>query len=63
LLKKTLQRIPCRVSKIDFLKKKHEDCANFDDGNCRLFRFTNVDPKGSAFPRFKAKKKAESEAK
>jgi hypothetical protein len=44
-----------------FLKSKHEDCANFDSGTCRFFHFTNVDPKGSACPHFKAKKKGEVE--
>jgi len=46
---------------MDFIKNKHEDCANFHNGTCRFFHFTNVDPKGSACPHFKAKeKKAEA---
>ncbi|HTY74014.1 MAG TPA: hypothetical protein VMD05_00420 [Candidatus Nanoarchaeia archaeon] len=43
--------------KMDFMKNKHEACANFDDGSCRVFHFTNLDPKGSACPHFKAKDK------
>jgi len=46
-----------RVIKTDFLKNKHEDCANFDDGTCKFFHFTNLDPKGQACPHFKAKEK------
>jgi len=46
---------------MDFMKNKHEDCANFDDGACKFFHFTNVDPKGQACPHFKAKKKTEVE--
>ena len=41
-----------------FWKNKHEDCANFDNGTCKFFHFTNVEPKGSACPHFRAKKKA-----
>jgi hypothetical protein len=58
-LKNAIRRLRRGVPKMDFLKKKHEDCANFDNGTCRFFHFTNVDPKGSACPHFKAKKKAE----
>jgi hypothetical protein len=47
---------------MDFLKSKHEDCDNFDKGNCRFFHFTNVDLKGSACPHFKAEKKEDSKA-
>lgn len=46
-----------RVIKTAFLKNKHEDCANFDDGTCKFFHFTNLDPKGQACPHFKAKEK------
>jgi hypothetical protein len=46
---------------MDFMKNKYEDCANFDNGTCRFFHFTNLDPKGQACPHFKAKKKAEDE--
>lgn len=52
-----LNRLRYKIPKMDFMKKKHEDCANFDKGTCRFFHFTNVDPKGSACPHFKAKKK------
>jgi hypothetical protein len=50
-----------RFAKMDFMKNKHEDCANFDNGTCKFFHFTNLDPKGQACPHFKAKKKIESE--
>jgi len=46
---------------MDFMKNKHEDCANFDNGTCRFFHFTNLDPKGQACPHFKDRKKIESE--
>jgi len=48
---------------MEFMKHKHEDCANFDNGTCRFFHFTNLEPKGSACPHFKTKakeKKAEA---
>lgn len=56
LLRGAMDWLRRRFLKIVFLKSKHEDCANFDNGNCRFFHFTNVDPKGSACPHFKAKK-------
>lgn len=40
----------------DFIGKKHQDCANFDKGNCKFFKFTNVDPNGQACPHYKPKK-------
>jgi hypothetical protein len=48
------------LPKMDFMKNKHEDCANFDNGTCRFFHFTNLDPKGQACPHFKAKDKSRS---
>ena len=62
LLRNILHRLRRGLPKTDFLKNKHEDCANFDNGTCRFFRFTNVDPKESSCPHFKAKKKMEVEA-
>jgi len=44
---------------MDFMKHKHEDCANFDNGTCRFYHFTNLEPKGQACPHFKAKMKTE----
>ena len=61
LLRNALRRLRRGVPKMDFLKNKHEDCANFENGTCRFFHFTNLDPKESACPHFKAKKKAEVE--
>jgi hypothetical protein len=44
----------------DFMKHKHEECANFANGRCNFYHIT-VNPKGSACPHFKAKnKKAET---
>ena len=57
LLKNALRRMRRGVPRLDFLKNKHEDCDNFNEGTCRVFHFTNLDPKGSACPHFKAKKK------
>ena len=61
LLRNALRRLRRGFPKMDFMKNKHEDCANFDNGTCRVFHFTNLDPKGQACPHFKAKKKAETE--
>jgi hypothetical protein len=61
LLDNALRRLRSGVPKMGFLKSNHENCANFDSGTCRFFHFTNVDPKGSACPHFKAKKKIEVE--
>jgi len=41
---------------MDFMKNKHEDCVNFENGRCKFYHIT-VNPKGSACPHFKAKKK------
>jgi len=51
------RRLRSALPKMDFMKSKHEACANFDNGTCRVFHFTNLDPKGSACPHFKAKEK------
>jgi len=56
MLKKALNRMRNALPTTDFLKKKHRDCANFDNGNCKFFKFTNVDPKGQACPHYKPKK-------
>jgi len=52
---------------MDFIKNKHEDCANFDNGTCiaapRIFNLTNLHPKAQACPHFKTKKKTETENK
>jgi hypothetical protein len=61
LLKNALRWMRRGVPRLDFLKNKHKDCANFDGGTCRVFHFTNVDPKGSACPHFKTKKKTDVE--
>jgi hypothetical protein len=46
---------------MNFMKNKHEDCANFESGHCKIYHFTNLDPKGSACPHFKARKKKTEE--
>jgi hypothetical protein len=56
MLKKVLNRLRNALPTTDFLKKKHEDCANFDNGTCKFFKFTSVDPKGQACPHYKPKK-------
>jgi hypothetical protein len=55
LLRNTLRRLRGGVPKMDFMKNKH------DNGTCRVFHFTNLDPKGSACPHFKAKKMADAQ--
>jgi hypothetical protein len=61
-LRDVMLKLRRRLPKMDFIKNKHEDCANFDNGTCRFFHFTNLDPKGQACPHFKAKIKAEAES-
>ena len=61
-LRNALGRLRRALPKMDFMKNKHEDCANFDNGTCRVFHFTNLDPKGTACPHFKAKKEKKTEA-
>jgi hypothetical protein len=51
-----MRRLRCVIPKMDFMKKRHEECANFDNGTCKFFHFTNLDSNGSACPHFKAKK-------
>jgi hypothetical protein len=61
-LRNALGRLRRALPKMDFMKNKNEDCANFDNGTCRFFHFTNLDPKGQACPHFKARIKAEAES-
>ena len=63
VLGKALEGFRRKLPKMDFIKNHHEDCANFDNGHCKVFHFTNLDPKGQACPHFKAKKLAETETK
>jgi hypothetical protein len=46
---------------MDFMKHKHEDCVNFENGRCKFFHFKYIDPKGTACPHFKAKKEKKAE--
>ena len=56
-----LKRFQRGFPKMDFVKNKYGDCANFYDGNCKFFHFTNLDPNGQACPHFKAKQLMETE--
>lgn len=56
MFKNAFKRMRQALPTTEFLKKKHSDCANFDNGNCRFFKFTNVDPNGQACPHYKPKK-------
>jgi hypothetical protein len=56
-----LEKLRSRVPRLEFMKNKHEDCANFNYRTCKFFHFTNLDPKGAACPHFKAKKQANIE--
>ena len=60
VLRNALQRFRRGLPKMDFMKNKHEDCANFDNGTCmtapRIFNLTNLPPKGQACPHFRARK-------
>jgi hypothetical protein len=53
-----MQRLRRRFPVTDFMKNKHADCANFENGHCKFYHIT-VNPKGSACPHFKAKNKKE----
>jgi protein-S-isoprenylcysteine O-methyltransferase Ste14 len=49
-----------RFPVMDFMKNKHENCVNFENGRCKFYHIA-VNPKSSACPHFKAKnKKAET---
>ena len=61
LLRNALRRLRDSAPRMDFYKYKHGDCANFDNGTCKLAHFTNLNPKETACPHFKAKQKAEVE--
>jgi hypothetical protein len=55
-----IQRIMQKLrARADFMKHKHEECANFEDGRCKFYHI-KVNPKASACPHFKAKKKEET---
>ncbi len=55
-----LKRLKNSAPKVDFYKYHHGDCANFDNGTCKVAHFTNVNPKETACPHFKAKQKIEN---
>jgi hypothetical protein len=63
----TFQRFRNKFPKMDFANHKHGECANFDNGTCvaapRIFKLTNLNPKGPACPHFKARNKQEFEGK
>ena len=53
----TLQRIRNKLPSTDFANPKHGECANFDNGTCkispRVFNLTNLNPNGPACIHFK----------
>lgn len=57
LFKNALNRLRNAAPRTDFYKHKHEDCENFDNGTCKYFHFTNLNPKETACPHFKPKQK------
>ena len=63
LLKKARERLRRGLPKMDFMKNKHKNCANFDNKTCKVFHFTNLDPEGQACPHFKPKTLPETEKK
>ena len=50
---------------MDFTNKKHEDCANFDNGVCKnapkFLNLTHLPSKGPACPHFKDKNIAKTQ--
>jgi hypothetical protein len=58
-----IKRLKGNAPRLDFYKYKHEDCANFDNRTCKVTHFTNVNPKETACPHFKAKQSPENEKK
>jgi hypothetical protein len=55
-LQRIMQRLRPKFPTMDFLKNKHEDCLNFENGRCNFYHIT-LNPKGNACPHFKPKKK------
>jgi hypothetical protein len=53
VMQRIMQKLRARA---DFMKHKHEECANFENGRCKFYHIT-VNPKGNACPHFKDKKK------
>jgi hypothetical protein len=53
-----LRRFSSSTLRIDFYKYKHGDCANYNNGTCRVAHFTNLKPGETACPHFKAKQTA-----
>jgi hypothetical protein len=53
VMQRIIQKLRARA---DFMKHKHEECANFENGRCKFYHI-KVNPKGNACPHFKAKKK------
>lgn len=57
VMQKIMQKLRARA---DFMKHKHEECANFENGRCKFYHI-KVNPKATACPHFKLKKeKAET---
>lgn len=57
------KRVRRGLPKMDFMKHKHGDCANFDNRHCKFFHFENLNPEGQACPHFKARTPAETKTK
>jgi hypothetical protein len=57
-LQRIMRRLRRKFPTADFMKHKHEECANFENGRCKFYHIT-VNPKGNACPHFKAKKKTQ----
>ena len=59
-LRDVIRRLRRMFPAMDFMKNKHEDCVNFENGRCKIFHVAR-DPKETACPHFKAKKEKKTE--
>jgi hypothetical protein len=57
-LQRIMKQLRRKFPTTDFMKHKHEECANFENGRCKFYHIT-VNPKGNACPHFKDKKKTQ----
>ena len=60
-LRDAIRRLRRMLPTMDFMKNKHKDCVNFENGRCKILH-VDRDPKGTACPHFKAKKEKKTEA-
>jgi len=55
-LRRIMRQLRRKLPTTDFVEHKHGECANFENGRCKVLHIT-VNPNGNACPHFKDKKK------